>query len=445
MDVLASVEYDPLCSAVHRFNFPRTTTVCADASTLGAAKLKKAIAMGWTEHGYDGDATVDVVVGGPPCQGFSVIGKRAFDDPRNQLVFAFARLVGALKPRYFMMENVPGITSVRAGEAVDSALLIDLLREEFESYDYVVDEPRALNAFNFCVPQDRRRTLLVGRRKGEEPILDPQPETRGRTRQGGEAPAVKGFDDALELCPSVSEAISDLPNVDDLDCSAVSDTVALTPELLADMRDNASEYVRRLRDQDREERDLSYPRKWDRSQLTSSLRTVHADDVVQRFANTNPGSPESISRFFRLHPDGVSATLRAGTHYDRGSFNAPRPIHYEHPRVISVREAARLHGYPDWFRLHWTKWHGFRQVGNSLPPRMARAVAVRIVEALEAKPERPTNAIKLGDPELLYLENVEAAKKFGADMSRIPRNSQRARSDDATPRAKTAATRAKAA
>jgi DNA (cytosine-5)-methyltransferase 1 len=445
MDVLASVEYDPLCTAVHRFNFPRTGTVCADASTLSAAKLKRAITKGWAEHGYDGDPIVDVVVGGPPCQGFSVIGKRAFDDPRNQLVFVFARLVGALKPRYFVMENVPGIASVRAGEAIDSDLLLDLLNEEFESYDYVVDEPRELNAYNFSVPQYRQRTLLVGRFKGEEPILEPQPETRGRTRQGGEAPTEKDYDDGLELCPTVSDAIGDLPNLDDLDDSEVSDVVALTPGLLTEMEEKASKYACVLRGIDRDDGDLSYPRKWQRSQLTSSFRTVHADDVAERFEDTNPGSPESVSRFFRLHPDGVSSTLRAGTHYDRGSFNAPRPIHYEHPRVISVREAARLHGYPDWFRLHWTKWHGFRQVGNSLPPRMARAVAARIVEALEAEPKRPAKAIELGDPELLYLENVQAAKKFGADMSRIPRNSQRTRSDDAVLRPKTIAVRAKAA
>ena len=134
-----------------------------------------------------------------------------------------------------------------------------------------------------------------------------------------------------------------------------------------------------------------------------------------------------VSRLFRLDPNGVSCTLRAGTHYERGSFNAPRPIHPIRPRVLSVREAARLHSFPDWFRLHWTKWHGFRQVGNALPPRVGRAVAREIVRALELTPSKPSVAVALGDPALLSMENLQAAQRFGADAARMPRNALRLR------------------
>src|SRR5208283_3442167 len=110
---------------------------------------------------------------------------------------------------------------------------------------------------------------------------------------------------------------------------------------------------------------------------------------------TVPGEVEPISRFFRLPPDGLSNTLRAGTDAARGAFTSPRPIHYDLPRCVTVREMARLHGFPDWFRLHATKWHGARQIGNSVPPPLARAVAGQLMRALRVDPEQPSEKIPL--------------------------------------------------
>src|SRR5690606_16025822 len=117
-------------------------------------------------------------------------------------------------------------------------------------------------------------------------------------------------------------------------------------------------------------------------------------------AETPPGSVEPISRFFKLPADGVSNTLRAGTDGARGAFTSPRPIHYRYNRCVTVREMARLHGFPDWFRLHTTKWHGARQIGNAVPPPLARAIATQVMRALGVKPTRPTHPIALGDPRL---------------------------------------------
>ena len=429
VDVLAAVEYDPVCAAVHRFNFSRTEVICADVAALTAASVRKAAANGWTAHGCKGewDETLDLIIGGPPCQGFSVIGKRAFDDPRNQLVFSFARLIGALKPRYFVMENVPGLASVRAGARASSPRLLDLLLEEFAAFSYNVLEPKVLNAYNFGVPQDRRRMLLIGWRDGENQPTYPAAKTRGRTRNGEEAVQVPGYDEGLPLCPSVWEAIGDLPDLDDFAESAFSDEIPLPVDTLASFRARKCRYAEQMRGRQAERSNLGYPREWDRTVLTSSYRTSHAQAVLKRFRDTEPGRPETISRLFRLHRDGVSPTLRAGTHYDRGSFNAPRPIHPEYPRVISVREAARLHSFPDWFRFHWTKWHGFREVGNSIPPRLGRAVTAQVVAALGVRPNRPTRPIESGSQELLYLENIPAAAMFDADLTRIPRNELRRR------------------
>lgn len=429
MDVLAAVEYDPICAAVHRFNFPRTEVVCADVAGLTAQKIKDAAEKGWKAHEREGDwdSSLDVVIGGPPCQGFSLIGRRAFDDPRNQLVFGFARLVGALRPRYFVMENVPGLASVRAGARDTSPKLLDLLIEEFSSFGYKVLEPQVLNAYNFGVPQDRKRLILIGWRQGQRKPKYPTPETRGRTRSGqplSESPP--GVDRRKPLCPTVWDAIGDLPDLDEFEASAFSDEIALSDDELASLNTAASRYARQLRDLGRRTH-RGYRRKWEAAIVTSSYRTSHVPPVRSRFERTSVGGVESVSRFFRLHGDGVSPTLRAGTHYDRGSFNAPRPIHPKYPRVISVREAARLHSFPDWFRFHWTKWHGFREVGNSLPPRVGRAVVAEITTALGTEPRRPSKTLECGDPALLYLENIPAAAMFDADITRIPRNALRSR------------------
>jgi DNA (cytosine-5)-methyltransferase 1 len=124
---------------------------------------------------------------------------------------------------------------------------------------------------------------------------------------------------------------------------------------------------------------------------------------------------EPISRFFKLSPDGVSNTLRAGTDGARGAFTSPRPIHFRYDRCVTVREMARLHGFPDWFRLHVTKWHGARQIGNAVPPPLSRAIATEVMKALAIEPQRPERPIALGDEALLSLDLSDASNHFGVD------------------------------
>jgi DNA (cytosine-5)-methyltransferase 1 len=135
---------------------------------------------------------------------------------------------------------------------------------------------------------------------------------------------------------------------------------------------------------------------------------------------------EPVSRFHKLAPDGLCNTLRAGTDSARGAFTSPRPVHYRFPRVITVREAARLHSYPDWFRFHATKWHGFREIGNSVPPLLGRAVAGEIMKALGLIPEKPEQSLLLGcgNESLLKFDMSEAAAYFGVPANTI---AQRAR------------------
>lgn len=398
-DVVAAVELDPIHSAVHEFNFAYSTTFCRNATTVAGDEIRGRSALGSRE--------VHAVVGGAPCQGFSLIGKRALDDPRNSLLSEFARIVLELQPRYFVLENVAGLS------VGDHRKLLDEVIELFGRGGYQVLQPyRVLQAAEFGTPQSRRRLFLIGAREGVPLPAYPSATHAARSMRGDAAQQGE-----LPLTPSVWDAIGDLPDADDY------------PELLG--RDNVlarfgepSEYTARLRGLVRDPLDYSRPRLFDEKLLTSSTRTVHTATSIERFAATRPGETESISRFLRLHPEGVCNTLRAGTASDRGAHTSPRPIHPRLPRVITVREAARLHGYPDWFRFHTTKWHGFRQIGNSVPPPLAEAVAASLLRADGVKPKHGKE-VESGDVRLLNLTSSKAERHFGILERVIPQRNRK--------------------
>lgn len=209
---------------------------------------------------------------------------------------------------------------------------------------------------------------------------------------------------------TVEEAIADLPNLDNFSELQTSDCLQLTPTQLEQIEASATRYVKMLRNLDKEPDNFAYLRQWNPYELTSSLQTQHGTVAIERFRQTTGGTLEPISRLRRLHWQRPCNTLRAGTGYERGSYTSPRPIHPEYPRVISVREAARLHSFPDWFRLHITKWHGFRQVGNAVPPLLARALGCQIIAVLGVKLKVPKTVLELGDPQLLKFTLVSASK-----------------------------------
>jgi len=419
-DVVAAVEYDPVHAATHEFNFPLTKVLCADVSApLAAETLRAAVRAGMETHAHDldvWDGEVDLIAGGPPCQGFSWIGKRLIDDKRNQLVFHFLRLVSEVRPRYFVMENVPGMA--KGGH---SSILGELIAE-FEDAGYrFPDESkyRILNAADFGVPQERHRLFLIGTREDQEttaasPSATVQPVPK--------RPSLKKLatDSTLPIGPSVWDAIGDLPNLNRYPRLRDFDEVKLSNHTVAAMDAAASEYARRLRRIDDDPKDFSHPRSWDRTLLTGSTRTVHTPKSVGRFRATKHGHTEPVSRFYKLDPAGLCNTLRAGSGSERGAFTSPRPIHPNLPRVLSNREAARLHSFPDWFRLHATKWHGFRQIGNAVAPLLGRAVGRTIVDALALTPPVSAEVVELGDLKLLELTMSQATAHFGADEAYIP-------------------------
>lgn len=385
-DVAAAVEIDPVHCAIHKFNFPGTAVLPRSVEGLTADEIRRVSGIGGRK--------VDCVFGGPPCQGFSLIGHRVLDDPRNRLVLEFVRIVKELDAATFVFENVKGLT-IGGHKAVLSEIV-----EAFGAAGYQVRLPwHVLDAAHYGVPQHRERLILIGSKKGTVLPDYPFPSTNPVD--------AKKLIPGLVFGPTCGAALGDLPDADEFTTLIETDCVE-TKQF-----GKPTEYAKQLRCASKEAWYFGYERRWNPKILTCSGRTTHTDISRRRFEETAVGTVEPISRFFKLAEDGLSNTLRAGTDGARGAFTSPRPIHYAYPRCITVREMARLHGFPDWFRFHATKWHGARQIGNAVAPPIAREIATSIMKSLSLQPEKPQQATRLGDSALLYMEMSEAAEHFG--------------------------------
>ena len=363
-DVVLAVDRDGYHVATHKRNFPQGLAVCASVTDLDAEKIRTLLGT---------DREIDLIAGGPPCQGFSHMGTRDVLDPRNTLVNEFVRLVLELRPKAFLMENVPGMQSGATAAIFGHALA----RWENEEPGYLITMPvRTLNAAHFGVPQSRERLFVLGIRRDI-----------AREIQYPAGPA-----DGQPARPTVDEAIGDLPRL------------SVHPEMLDrdwtyydEPQSRLSRYARVLRGMELDPSDYSHPRAWDRTRCTCSAAVRHRPDIAALYAATRPGAMVPGHKLPKLQPHGLAPTLRAGSESEHGSYTAPRPVHLHEPRCITAREAARLHGYPDWFRFYPGKWHAYRQIGNSVCPPVARALGSRLIDALGQKPQRPLEPLELKD------------------------------------------------
>ena len=400
-DVLAAVDYDPVHLLVHKYNFPHCEVLCRDAHRLTGAQVLEAARVGArkTRPGQPWSGTIDAVIGGPSCQGFSTGGLRDDDDERNQLIVEFVRLVCEIKPRVVCLENVPGLLEPRFDDIRTRAI------KKLRNAGYALSGADGwYSATDFGVPQARKRVVILG-------VLD--------------GPAPDSLEIAGGTAPTVGNALEGLPLIEEYPELLVGDATHLHADDVARRLQATASYARRLSGV-AEANDLARARAIDSALLTCSLRTVHTPATVTRFAATEPGTVEPKSRLYRLPLDGVSRTLRAGTGRERGAHTSPRPIHPLLPRVITVREAARLHGYPDWFRLNGTSWHGHRQIGNSVPPPLARAAGDVLRRVLGAHPRRPRTVMELGEAAWCRTSPQDAAALVGAVANQLPPQRSRA-------------------
>lgn len=395
-DICAAVEIDPVHACAHHFNFPKSTTICENISDLSGKDILGRASVPSKE-------SIDLVFGGAPCQGYSMIGQRALDDPRNSLVRDYIRIISQIKPKAFVFENVKGITLGKHKQILDEFI------DKVNAIGYEIISPwKVLNANKYGVPQSRERLFIIGFLKNSKgTFLYPEQITK---------PQAEGADLFVELTPTCKDALDDLPDIDEFEQLKKVDWVEI------DCSGSKSDYARKMRLSNERDWKYGHRRVWNSNVLTSSMRTKHTDISKRRFREAEEGKPEPISRLFKLPRAGQSNTLRAGTDSSRGAFSSPRPIHYDFERVISIREMARLHSFPDWFRFHATKWHGGRQVGNAVPPLLAYHVGLSIMRGLQEKPEPSSTEIKLGNPELLTFTLEQACKYWGVKNPISKRN-----------------------
>lgn len=316
----------------HRVNFP-------SCERLIAGDIRHIKGVDLTTN-----STPLVVVGGPPCQSFSHIGKQDLDDERSQLIFEFARMVGELRPCYWVMENVPGLLQPKF------APLIECLMSKFDFWGYEVLKPVILNCADYGVPQARKRVFFFGWLKGMPPLEVPKP---------------------VDFRVTVGQALMDLPNASDYPELREADQILFEQWPILPK----SQYSQFMRQPPK-------GREWNPLLLTNTRVVNHGSEMVAKFALTRPGKTEPDSRKLRLDPGKPSRTLRAGS----GSYSAPWPLHPIENRTLTLREGARLSSFPDWFTFtpgNDARLGGGRQIGNALPPLMGFAIGKMIRSSLK--------------------------------------------------------------
>lgn len=348
-EVCAAVELDEYAFETHSNNFPDSEHLNENVAQLSGETL---LARAGLKAGE-----LDGVIGGPPCQGFSSMGRRSIEDSRNPLFGHFFRLVAETRPAFFVAENVPGILDERYDE---------IRAEAFAQLpkNYILLPPIQAQANLYGAPTTRTRYFFVGynpsRFKSDLKAEDFSPS------------------DTIQLV-RVKHALAGLPL--EIDPEWLSDESGWRKADPLDANDpfynrvvNAIPHgvgIKKLIERYQTE-----------SLVSGCMGTRHSEKVVNRFKQIAHGKSDPISKSIKLDPNGFCPTLRAGTGRDKGSYQAVRPIHYSTPRVITPREAARLQGFPDWFVFHKTKWHSFRQIGNSVSPVVSEAILSVIYKSL---------------------------------------------------------------
>jgi DNA (cytosine-5)-methyltransferase 1 len=339
-NVIGAFELDWRHVETYNRNFKYPVGIVEDVSNISFSQ---------NDYGLD-LSELDLVFGGPPCQGFSNGGRQSVYDERNNQILKFASLVSQLQPRAFVMENVRGILNSKFKPKLQEFYSI------LKKNGYTIYDPLLLNAKDFYVPQDRKRVFFIGLRKSITKCISFQEPKRSRTTENEVT-----VGDALRDILHVNFA----PNQRDIYTKKSNKLDTLYYKSLNHREDHKI-----------------WKNKNELNSLTGFTTTLHSNEVVSRFSKTKPGTTESISRYKRLSLNGLSPTLRAGTIRGKGQFMAPRPIHPIHNRCITTREAARLHSFPDWFDFFPTKWYGMMQIGNSVPPHLAESVSMAIYKTL---------------------------------------------------------------
>lgn len=303
----------------YNHNHKNKVAICEDIHNLDNDFLEEIIEKG----------EVIGVIGGPPCQGYSTVGTRDVNDPRNHLYLEYCRIVEKVRPEFFVIENVKGLTTLSGG-----AFKNDIINR-FQKLGYYV-EYKILNAANYGVPQNRHRVFFVGMKKN-----------------AFEFPMGKDY------IVSTLEALGDLPS---LEYQNESNEYICEPE---------NEYQRKMRAKS--------------TKVLNHQSTNHTEQTKEIIGMIKDGGkisdlPEEYwsvrkynKAFQRMLSTGPSNTIDTG---HRNYF------HYKEDRIPSVRENARIQSFPDDFEVIGSKTSQYKQIGNAVPPLLAYAIAKAIKNQL---------------------------------------------------------------
>lgn len=289
---------------------------------------------------------IDVIIGGPPCQGFSLSGKRMIDDPRNKLYKSFVDIVEQIQPKVFVMENVPGLVRLFGGKVKEEVL------NDFSAIGYKV-KVQQLSSDDYGVPQQRKRVFFVGINENifnEKVKFDFPKPTHG-----------VGLKDVI----TCKDAISDLDFVPD-DVSLGEDIKYVLPA--------SNEYQEKMRRGS--------------SSIKNHSITIHKEQTKQIIDMVPDGGN------YKDLPEELRGTRKVNIAWTR--MNSAKPcftidtghnhhFHYKENRVPTVRESARIQSFPDTFEFVGIKTSQLKQVGNAVPPLMAEAIARQIIDVIEGR------------------------------------------------------------
>lgn len=357
-------ELVPQYAETYQINHQDTQMIVGDVRQVCEINMKNLLGVK--------EGEVDLVAGGPPCQGFSVNAPiRTLDDERNHLFKDFLRVVASLQPKAVLIENVPGIISLGKGTVVKQ------IYAELEAMGYKVGH-KILFAGHYGVPQMRLRTVFIAIKKYKGEISFPEPQFSAK--------AVANFKGAKELCISIPplfyqelkrqitvfDALSDLPKIEN--------NQKISPEKYeSEPQNDYQKYLRggckkitshccaRITEVNLER--LKY------IPQGGSWRDIPHDLLPEGLKRARRS--DHTKRYGRLHPDALCSTVLTKCDPHWGSF-----FHPTQNRIISVREAARIQSFPDTYLFSGSITQQYEQVGNAVPPLLGKAIGDEIMKML---------------------------------------------------------------
>ena len=322
-NILLGIDNDKKALETFELNHKNAKSICGDITQVSYENDIKPLI---------GEKRIDVIIGGPPCQGMSLSGPRKFDDPRNRLYLSYIRLVDEIRPKMFVIENVPGLVGLFGGQIKDSII------QKFTDMGYKI-QYKILCSADYGVPQNRKRVVFVGYQEGE-------------FEYPKKSNSLVSCEMALSDLPSLTDTLGD--EIQEYTCPPQNDYQRL-------MRKNSTV-------------------------VRNHVAANHSEKVKQIISlvpagGNYKGLPEEYRNTRNFHvawtrfpKDRPAPTIDTGHRHH---------FHYEYNRVPTVRECARIQSFPDDFIFLGNKTQQFRQVGNAVPPIMAKAIAEQVIKKLE--------------------------------------------------------------